>query len=90
MIGLGRCRKFANRRGIAFPLLSDPGSKIIRAFGVLDERYAPGSPGHGIAKPAIFVVDRDGAIRHRFSEKSYRDRPDIDVVLAAVRGRQSN
>ena len=79
--------RFAGCRGIAYPLLSDPDSEIIRAFGVLDARYAPGHPGHGIARPTIFVVDREGVVRHRFAEPDYRRRPEIDDVLAAIAGR---
>jgi peroxiredoxin len=73
--------RFAKRRDIQFTLLSDPKSKAIRAFGVLNEDFPPKSVGYGIARPVIFVVDAHGVIRGRFSESNYRERPDIDAVL---------
>ncbi len=77
-------RRFAGRRKIDYTLLSDPGSEVIRAFDLLNERYRPGSYAHGVPHPAIFVVDPDGTITHRVSEESYRNRPEIDVVLEAL------
>ena len=78
-------RRFAGRRKIGYTLLSDPDSEIIRAFDLLNERYRPGSYAHGVPHPAIFVVDPDRTITHRFSEETYRNRPEIDVVLDALR-----
>lgn len=78
-------KRFSTRRKIGFTQLSDPDSEIIRAFGVLDEEQQPGSFGHGIAHPIIFVVDKNGVVRARFSEGFYMQRPDIDQVLDAVR-----
>jgi len=76
---------FAARRGIAYPLLSDPESEIIRAFGVLDETQAPGGFSYGIARPIIFVIDADGFVRHRFSETGYQRRPEPADVFAVIR-----
>ena len=33
----------------------------------------------------IFVVDEKGVVRHRFYERDYSDRPDVDVVLEVLR-----
>lgn len=35
-------REFANRRGITYPMLSDPDSAIIRAFGLINEEVTDG------------------------------------------------
>ncbi len=75
---------FAERHEARYTLLSDPKSEIIRAFGILNERHSPGSYAHGIPHPIIFVIDPKGIITHRFSETSYRDRTEIDVVLKAL------
>ena len=37
-------KKFADSRGITFPLLSDPGSAIIRRYGLLNETVDPKTP----------------------------------------------
>jgi hypothetical protein len=31
------------------------------------------------------VIDKGGVIRHRFSLRTYRDRPEIDVILDTLR-----
>ena len=80
---VGTLADFATRRAIGFTMLSDPGSKIIRAFGVLNDRY----PGHAVAHPIIFAIDAKGVVRHRFSGKHYRERADLDLVLNVLRGR---
>jgi peroxiredoxin len=77
--------RFAEARGIRYPILSDPKSEIIRAFGLLNESYPPGSFAHGVPYPMIFVVDADGIVRHRFSEERYQDRPNVDGVIEAIR-----
>jgi peroxiredoxin len=77
--------RFAASQKIGYTLLSDAGAKIISAFGLINEEFAPGSAWYGIAHPLTMVVDRQGVIRHRFSEKNYSSRPDVDVVLDVLR-----
>ncbi len=75
-------RDFASRKGIAFPLLADHESTVIRAFAVANRRYAKGtlldidseqitdSPGdipvYGAAYPSVFVIDPNGKLLWRF------------------------
>jgi len=87
---LSAIKNFSEGRGIKYTLLSDKGSKIIRAFGLLNEDHPPGTFGHGIPHPIVFAIDPKGVIRHRFSEASYRRRPDIDVVLKVLRSTKGN
>ena len=65
-------------------LLSDPQSRVIRAFGILNEREKPGSRGYGIPNPGIIIIDAGGVGRAKFAEKGYRSRPKIDDVLTAI------
>jgi len=76
---------FAHRFGFRFPLLSDSGSKVIRAFGVLNEDHAPGSFAHGVPHPMVFVIAKDRTVRARFSEMSYSNRVSPDVVLETLK-----
>ncbi len=76
--------RFAKMRKINFTLLSDRGSKLIRAAGLLDGQYPPNAWAHGVAHPMILVLDADGAVRHRFSKKGYWSRPTVDIVLEAL------
>jgi peroxiredoxin len=62
-------------------LLSDPRSKIIKAFDLLDPQFPPSSRWHGLALPMIVAVDGKGVIQRRFSTRDYRKRPSVDSVL---------
>ena len=76
-----RLASFAVREDIDFALLSDPQSKIIGAFGLIDEAVPRDSKWYGFAHPIIFVVDAAGVIRHRFSETNYQAPPDPNVIF---------
>ena len=72
-------------RGIGYTLLADRKARIIDAFGLINERFPRSSKWYGIAHPAMFVIDAKGVITHRFSNASYRERPDPDLVLKTLR-----
>ena len=76
--------RFAARGGISYPLPADEGSRIIRAFGLLDAAPPQGSRWYGIARPMIVALDADGVVARRFSTEDYRDRPDFDAVMEAL------
>ncbi len=65
-------KSFADRRKIEFPLLSDPDSKTLRAYGVLNTE-ATGQY-KGMARPGYFFIDPKGIIREKFFEAKYRQR----------------
>ena len=83
---------FTARRGLVYPLLSDPKSEIIDRYGLRDPQYASGSKAHGVPRPIILVVDRDGTVKAKLFEGSYRKRPPAGLVIetldkvAATRG----
>jgi catechol 2,3-dioxygenase-like lactoylglutathione lyase family enzyme len=74
-------KDFADRKNISFPLLSDAGSEIIRAFGLLNEKPLPASPQYGIPHPGTFVVNRDGLIEAKYFEENYRERHTASEIL---------
>ena len=43
-------------------LIADHGSRVIRAFGLLNERYPQGSAVHGVAHPIVIVLDKNGTV----------------------------
>src|SRR5919199_739210 len=55
-------KAFHDQQGYNFPLLSDFNKQAIREYGVFNEDMI-GSK--GVAKRAVFVIDKDGVIRHR-------------------------
>lgn len=82
-------RKFAQllasdgRGAVPFPLLSDPGSRVIDRYGLRDETYA-GQKEDGIPHPAVFVLDGKGRIRWMKIESDFRERPSNAEIAAAI------
>jgi len=73
---------FANRDKIEYPLLGDPDSKTIRAYGVLNPE-ATGMQ-KGFARPGYFFIDPQGIIREKFFEARYRERLTGKSILAKL------
>jgi len=73
---------FADRRKIEFPLLSDPDSKIIRMYQVMNSEAI--GPNQGMARPGYFFIDTEGMIREKFFEAKYRERLTGNDVLAKL------
>jgi peroxiredoxin Q/BCP len=63
-------KAFAAERSLGFPLLSDPGSQIIRSFGLLDATVAADNPAYGVPVHGSLLVDENGIVRARFFETS--------------------
>ncbi len=69
--------------GIApdFPLLSDPGHRVIDRYGL----FNPADPrGRQITHPATFVIDKEGFVRWKMVEVDYKIRPTNDDILDAL------
>jgi AhpC/TSA family/Thiol:disulfide interchange protein DsbD, N-terminal len=75
-------KNFAGRKHITFPLLSDPSSKIIRAFGILNETIDRNTPFYGVPFPGSYLVDARGVVRAKFFEDSYAERDTLSAILA--------
>jgi len=72
---------FKKDQNLNFPLLSDFNKEVIQAYGV----FNPDMIGlKGIAKRAVFVLDRDGVVRHKEVLEDARNEPDYDAVFAAL------
>jgi peroxiredoxin len=78
--------KFGRRQKIGYPLLSDPKSAMIDAFGVRDPAYAKGSFAFGVPKASTYVIDRAGTVRWRTIAADYKVRDENATILAAVDG----
>jgi hypothetical protein len=73
---------FSKRKGIEFPLLSDPDSRTIRAFGILNEAVPKDNFAFGIPNPVTYIVDANGVIVSRHFEEDYRERPTLASILS--------
>jgi hypothetical protein len=74
---------FAKSRGITFPLVSDPGSAIIKRYGLFNAEADPQTRSYGIPHPGTFIVDRSGKVTARFFEDAYQERYTAAAILAA-------
>ena len=78
---------FAEWAGITFPLLSDPGSEVIRDFGILNTLIAEDDhPWFGIPFPGTYVTGADGVITAKFFANNLALRPGVDLLLRAALG----
>src|SRR3954469_13539584 len=74
-------KAFHDAQALTFPLLSDFNKQVIRDYGVYNEDMIGL---HGIAKRAVFVIDKDGIGRHREVLEDARNEPDYQKVFKAV------
>jgi peroxiredoxin len=66
---------FAGRRGIAFPLLSDPGSLTIKKYGLFNTTVPESNQqAYGIPFPGTFMLNERGVVTSRFFEQAYQER----------------
>ena len=74
-------KAFHTDQKLSFPLLSDFNKQVIRDYGVFNEDMIGLK---GIAKRAVFVLDKDGVVRHREVLDDARNEPDYQKVFAAL------
>lgn len=88
----GQSREFAEKiaadgKGkIDYRILSDPGHRVIDAYGIRDPDYN-GQKFEGIARPTVYVINKDGRVTWMKVELNYKERPtnsDIRAALDAV------
>lgn len=75
--------KFASKSKITFPLLSDTGSKTIKAYGVLNIDLPEAD--RGIPYPGTFVIDKQGIVRAKLFREGYKLRHDTAELIAAAK-----
>ena len=74
-------KAWADAQKLNFPLLSDFNKTVIRQYGVVN----PDMIGmKDIAKRAVFVIDRNGVVRHREVLEDARNEPDYGKVKLAL------
>lgn len=83
-----------------FPILSDPGNKVARTFGLvhvlpeylrpvyaqfgIDVPKANGDDTFELPLPATYVIDKDGTIRFAHVELDYTQRAEPSDILAVL------
>lgn len=62
---------------LPFPLLSDEEGKVIKEYGVWDEKGE-------ISRTALFVVGKDRQILYRYTGEDFADRPGDQELFMAL------
>jgi peroxiredoxin len=74
-------KAFQDQQHLNFPLLSDFNKQVIREYGVFNEDMIGLK---GIAKRAVFVIDKDGVVRYREVLEDARNEPNYHQVPGSV------
>ena len=76
-------KQFSDRMKITFPLLSDPESKTIDDYHILN----PAAKGKavGVPYPGTFIVDSQGVIRAKLFLEGFRDRHTTEALIQAAK-----
>jgi len=76
-------RDLSKKAGYTYPLLSDPNTETIRRYDLVHK--GAGEKGRDIARPAEFLVDRNGIVRWRNLTGDFRVRARPEQMLEAAR-----
>jgi peroxiredoxin len=74
-------KDFAERKKVTYPMLSDPESKVIKAFGILNTNMEPGNMAYGVPFPGMYIVDARGLVKAKYFEDDHRERYTAADVL---------
>ena len=77
---LSQAELAAERMGLPFPVLQDPGGRVSEEYGVFDLLN------DGVNTPSTFLLDKDGAIRWQYIGKSRSDRPNNSQIIGQLQG----
>jgi hypothetical protein len=80
-------KNFADRLNISYSRLSDPESKILRAFDILNETVPKGTASYGIPYPGTFILDTQGRVIAKYFEDDYRERVSASDILVRQFGK---
>jgi peroxiredoxin len=75
---------FVAKRGLTYTLLSDTKSEVIDRYRLRDPQYAAGSKAYGVPRPIIFIAARDGTIKAKLFEETFKTRPPLALVIQTL------
>ena len=78
-------KQFHDEQNVGYSMLADPNGDINEELGIRDTQYPVGSAAFGVPRPTAYIIDRNGTVRARYMEPTFRTRPDLDVVLTDAR-----
>jgi len=78
-----RVRTYIEETGLPFDILIDETREVLKAYGVW---HRVGLDAWNIARPAVFVIDRSGAIRYSFIGRTQGEFPSSAELSRALDG----
>lgn len=70
--------QYLSAHPLPFPLLPDPERDVIKAYGVY---HFIGIDAYNIARPSVFLIDRDRVVRYLYVSDNQLDRPDPKEIV---------
>ena len=77
-------KAFADKYDFPLTMLSDSDSQTIKAFGILNEKFASDHFAYGVPHPYVYVIGNDKIIQAVLSEEGYKKRPQISAIKQAI------
>jgi peroxiredoxin len=74
-------RRYIEDAGLPFNILIDESREVLKAYGVW---HALGLDAWNIARPALFLIDRSGAIRYSFIADRQDEFPSHEEIVKAL------
>jgi peroxiredoxin len=74
-------RRYIEETGLPFDILIDETRDVARSYGVW---HAWGLDAYNIARPALFLIDRSGAIRYAFVASRQTEFPSHQEIMGAI------
>jgi peroxiredoxin len=75
-------QNFARKQNLTIPLLSDTGSSVIKAFGLLNGNPDPSAPAFGVPFPGTYIIDERGVVTARYFDDDPAERFTASAILA--------
>lgn len=76
-------RAFAEKNGLAFPLLSDFTRDVVNRYGIPLSNFA-GMQGYVAAKRSVFILDEEGVVRYKWVSDDPAVEPNYQELAAAL------
>jgi peroxiredoxin len=78
---------FVNNYNITYTMLSDPDSRVIREYGILNTLVKPHEvPFYGIPFPGTYIIDENGRITDKFFPRMLAMRENAETFIDAALG----
>ncbi len=72
---------FRGANGLRFPMLADPGGKVIESYGIRNQKVTD----RVLPDPTALVLDREGKVRYKRIDVDYTVRPPAEELVKALR-----